>query len=126
VNWQLNRFFDFSSNQIKFLALLSATIILMGLYLLIQAYASPQQDSPPFKVYVGDSEQQFEGIFILDPNTAPADSLELLPGIGKGLADRIVEYRMTHHFDKEIDITNVRGIGAKTFEKLRPYLKVKK
>ena len=122
----MNRYFDFSSSQIKFLALLSATIILMGFYLLIKAYASPQNDSPPFKVYVGDGEQQFEGIFILDPNTAPADSLELLPGIGKIYADRIIEYRKTNRFEKEIDITNVKGIGAKTFERLRPYLKVKK
>ena len=122
----MNKYFDFSSSQIKFLALLSATIILMGFYLLIKAYASPQNDSPPFKVYVGDGEQQFEGIFILDPNTAPADSLELLPGIGKVYADRIIEYRKTNKFEKEIDITNVLGIGAKTFERLRPYLKVKK
>lgn len=126
MNWHLNKYFDFSSNQIKFLALLSASIILMGLYLLIQAYASPRQDSPPFKVYVGDDEQKFEGIFVLDPNTAPADSLELLPGIGKTLADRIVEYRDSIRFEEEIDITNVYGIKAKTYERLRPYLKVKK
>ena len=122
----MNKYFDFSSTQLKFLAFLSATVILMGFYLLVRAYALPQGDSPPFKVYVGDDEQQFEGIFILDPNTSPVDSLELLPGIGKGLADRIVEYRLTNRFEKEIDITNVYGIGAKTFERLRPYLRVKK
>jgi len=122
----MNKYFDFSSAQIKFLALLSATIILMGFYLIIHAYASPQNDSPPFRVYVGDDEQKFEGIFVLDPNTAPVDSLELLPGIGKLMADRIVAYRDSIRFKEEIDITNVRGIGAKTYERLRPYLRVKK
>ncbi len=122
----MNKCFDFSSAQIKFLALLSATIIILGFYLMIRAYASPQSDSPPFKVYIGDDEQKFEGIFTLDPNTAPADSLELLPGIGKIYADRIVEYRKLHPFKKEIDITNVKGIGAKNYERLKPYLKVKK
>jgi len=122
----MNKYFDFSSAQIKFLALLSATIILMGFYLIIHAYAFPQNDSPPFRVYVGDDEQKFEGIFVLDPNTAPVDSLELLPGIGKLMADRIVAYRDSIRFKEEIDITNVRGIGAKTYERLRPYLRVKK
>ena len=98
----------------------------MGGYLLIRSYASPVDDSPPLPVFLSDADRQFTGLFQLDPNTAPADSLELLPGIGRVLADRIVLYRQHHRFEKEVDITEVNGIGPKLFERLRPYLKVQR
>jgi len=53
-------------------------------------------------------------------NTAPADSLEILPGIGPALAIRIVEYRNTYgNFDSIRDIIEVRGIGPATFGELK-------
>ncbi|MBU8934379.1 MAG: helix-hairpin-helix domain-containing protein [candidate division Zixibacteria bacterium] len=120
----MNRFFDFSSTQLKFLAVMTCSVVLLGGWLLVRAVGTPQKDSPPFEVFLGENEQIFTGVFVLDPNTAPADSLELLPGIGPALADRIVKYRQSHRFNHEIDITNVKGIGARTFEKLRPYLRI--
>ena len=39
-------------------------------------------------------------------------------------ADRIVEYRQHNRFEREVDLTEVKGIGPKMFERLRPYLKV--
>jgi len=98
----------------------------MGGYLIIRSYASPADHSPPLPVFLSDADQQFTGLFQLDPNTAPADSLELLPGIGKVLADRIVLYRQHHRFKREIDITDVKGIGPKMYERLQPYLKVRR
>lgn len=98
----------------------------MGIYLFVRSYALPSDESPSFEIFVGDEGRKLTGIFVLDPNTAPADSQELLPGIGRVLADRIVEYRQHHRFEKAIDITEVKGIGPKTFERLRPYLKVNK
>lgn len=122
----MNRFFDFTSKQLKFLALLSATALVMGGYLLIEAYANQPPQSTSFEVIIGEDQQKFTGIFILDPNDAPPDSLELLPGIGKVLADRIVAYRQHNRFEKEIDITEVSGIGPKLYERIKPYLRVKK
>ena len=122
----MNRLFDFSPGQMKFLAVLSATAVVMGTYLLIRTYAYPTDQAPHFEVFVGEDEKLFTGVFVLDPNTAPADSLELLPGIGKVLADRIVEYRQRRRFESEIDIINIKGIGPKLYERLRPYLKVKR
>jgi predicted DNA-binding helix-hairpin-helix protein len=112
----MNRFFDFSPSQLKFLAALSATALVMGGYLFLRSYAYPPDNPPALKVFIG--------IFVLDPNTAPADSLELLPGIGPVLADRIVEYRQQKRFEREVDITEVKGIGPKLYERLRPYLKI--
>ena len=72
------------------------------------------------------TESGYSGVFMLDPNTAPVDSLELLPGIGPVLADRIVAYRQETLFVEPIDITNVTGIGPRLYEKLKPFLKVRR
>ncbi len=122
----MNRFFEFSSRQLKFLAILSGSILIMAGYLFVKSFSVPSSAPPGFKVYIDETERKLAGIFVLDPNTAPADSLELLPGVGKVLADRIIEYRQHHRFEKEVDITEVSGIGAKKFEKLKPYLKINK
>lgn len=48
----------------------------------------------------------------LDLNTAPAEELATLPGIGETLAGRIVAYRDTHGaFACVEDLMNVSGIG---------------
>ncbi len=58
-------------------------------------------------------------------NTATADELATLPGIGPTTAQRIVEYRLQHGFFRTIqDIQNVPGIGPTTFEKIRDYITV--
>jgi competence protein ComEA len=55
-------------------------------------------------------------------NDASATELELLPGIGPTKAARIVEQRRAHPFKKLDELTKVKGIGRKTFGKLRPYI----
>ena len=58
-------------------------------------------------------------------NTASAEQLEALPGIGPKLAERIVEYRQkTGHFKSAEELMNVRGIGEKMFLKLKPLVTV--
>ena len=48
----------------------------------------------------------------LDINTADAETLDLLPGIGETLAGRIVAYRAENGpFAETADIMNVEGIG---------------
>jgi competence protein ComEA len=62
---------------------------------------------------------------VLNLNTATASDLEELPGIGASIAARIVEYRQKNGgFKKLEDLMNVRGIGEKSFLKLKPYITI--
>ncbi|MBD3220525.1 hypothetical protein GF314_04715 [bacterium] len=59
----------------------------------------------------------------LDPNTCPADSLVLLPGIGPTIAGRMVAARARGvHFACARDLQAVRGIGPKLSAQIDPYL----
>ncbi len=58
-------------------------------------------------------------------NAASADQLEALPGIGPQTAARIVEYRQKHGGFKKIEeLMNVKGIGEKSFLKIKPLITV--
>jgi len=58
-------------------------------------------------------------------NTATVDQLETLPGIGRKTAERIIEYRTKAGGFKRIeDLMNVKGIGEKSFLKLKPLVAV--
>jgi len=61
---------------------------------------------------------------LLDVNTAPADSLELLPGIGPALAKRLVADRAARgpYLDAG-DLERVSGIGPRIAARLAPRLR---
>lgn len=66
-----------------------------------------------------------ESTVTVDLNAATAAQLESLPGIGATMAERILEYRLEHgDFSKIEELMNVRGIGEKSFLKLRPLVSV--
>ncbi len=59
-------------------------------------------------------------------NLATADELDRLKGVGAKTATRIIEFRERNGpFQKPEDITLVKGIGRKLFEKNRDSITVK-
>ena len=62
---------------------------------------------------------------LVDLNTATSARLETLPGVGPRTAERILEYRREHgRFARIEDLMEVRGIGERTFLRLRPLVTV--
>lgn len=62
----------------------------------------------------------------LNLNTATADQLMLLPGVGPSKAERVVDWRGKHGpFKRVADLRKVKGFGYKTLKKLEPNLDVK-
>jgi len=56
----------------------------------------------------------------LDLNSASAAELDLLPGIGPALAQRIIEYREKHGGFRTLEeLKKVSGIGPKKFEAIK-------
>ena len=63
---------------------------------------------------------------LLNVNTATVEELQTLPNIGEATAQRIVDYRTQHGNFTSVDaLQNVKGIGVKTLEKLRPFVDAK-
>jgi competence protein ComEA len=59
-------------------------------------------------------------------NRASADELQTLPGVGPVLAQRMVEWRKAHGRYRTVDdLQEVKGIGKKRMEQLRPLVTVK-
>lgn len=62
---------------------------------------------------------------LVDVNSASAVELEALPGIGARTAAAIVEYREKHGpFKKVEELMNVKGIGEKSFLRLKSLVTV--
>jgi competence protein ComEA len=81
-----------------------------------QPVADPAGPAEPIKLEAG---------MTLDINTATAEQLQLLPGIGPSRAAAIVEDRATKGpFRTVEDLARVSGIGPVTVEGVRPYVRI--
>ena len=91
-------------------------VALVALALLVPSLAAQQADHAAPKAAASSP---------LNLNTATAAQLESLPGIGARTAERIIEYRQkSGGFKKIEELMNVRGVGEKSFLKLKPLITV--
>ena len=62
-----------------------------------------------------------DGRALININRADEETLSLLDGLGESLSRRIVEYREENGpFASVEELTNVKGIGKMTLERIRP------
>jgi len=60
---------------------------------------------------------------VVNVNSATADELALLPGVGPAKAQAILEHRKAHGAFKRVeDLGEVKGIGDKALERMRPHV----
>lgn len=63
--------------------------------------------------------------FPININTATVEQLKQIKGIGDVIALRIIEYRnQIGQFQHVEELLDVKGIGEKTLEKIRPYITI--
>jgi competence protein ComEA len=61
---------------------------------------------------------------VVNLNTAPADLLSVLPGVGPAKANAIVTYRTRRPFRTVDELVRIKGIGRKMVRRLRSHLAV--
>jgi competence protein ComEA len=71
------------------------------------------------QVYVPTHVDAETGTERVSVNSANATLLDTLPGVGPATAEHIIEGRP---YNKLEDLLDVKGIGEKTLEKLRPFI----
>lgn len=68
------------------------------------------------------TEQAAKSPGVVNINEASPEQLERLPGIGPSRAQAIVNFRKTHPFKKIEDLQRIKGLGKKTWNRLRPMI----
>ncbi|MDZ7717996.1 MAG: phospholipase D-like domain-containing protein [Balneolaceae bacterium] len=77
------------------------------------------------RVELGSDGEKRDVTFPININIADETTLQALTGIGPAYATRIVKYRFEHGLFSDIEeLTNIRGIGPVTMQKLRPYVTI--
>ncbi|AOM81890.1 ComEA family DNA-binding protein [Salisediminibacterium beveridgei] len=78
----------------------------------------PENEDDLFKDNKGEEKQ-------LNLNTAGAETLMSIPGIGPDLSYKIEDYKKNHGNLNDLnELLNVKGIGEKKLEEIKPYLKI--
>ena len=94
-----------------------AVLVCLVLAAGVQAAAEPQS--------AGTTKAASPQTAPVNLNTATAAQIATLPGVGEKAAQRIIEYREKNGgFKKVEDLMNVKGIGEKSFLKLKPLVTV--
>ena len=82
------------------------------------------EDSPSMQPQPSASQEP-QTLGKININTATLEQLQLLPGIGESLAQRIIDYRNQNgSFSATKDLMKVSGIGEKKFDGIKDYITI--
>lgn len=99
---------------------LPSVLAICGAFLISASSMSAQSPAPHAGVNTAAPAKP-----AINLNAATLDQLETLPGIGRKTAERILEYRTKSGGFKRIEeLMNVKGIGEKSFLKIKPLVAV--
>ncbi|OZG62546.1 competence protein ComEA [Bifidobacterium lemurum] len=84
----------------------------------------PTENQTPSESETSDSNPADDGL--IDLNTADAQELDTLPGVGPAIAQRILDHRASiGRFTSVDQLLDVKGIGMKTLDKMRARVTVR-
>jgi len=95
----------------RLLALLTALILAVGVAAAPQVYAQAKKDAPAKADTKADTKKE-----LLDINSASADELKTLPGVGDAYAKKIVENRP---YAKKDQLVSKKVIPEKTYQGIK-------
>ena len=130
--WSIKKYSTVCSFGAKLL-LLAGTMGFLFLTGLLQGPSQPTQSRASLVGQAGTSKERVSepqprplaDVGRVDINHGSVEELQRLPGIGPVLAERVVRYRREHgKFATIRDMQQVKGIGAKRFAQLEPYIHI--
>jgi comEA protein len=127
---RLRGYVSFTRSEQKIFLFLALIFLAGAAIKLYRAYVAPPRDvrfdySESDSVFAASSTASTAQSSIkqqpININTAGAEELDALPGVGPAMAQQIVDYRHTHGPFKSLqDLRNIKGMGPKKLEKLQP------
>jgi comEA protein len=106
--------------SMRYLSLFVAASLAIAVLTGAARAADQDKPSPPAKTSTASASGAPVNL-----NSATVAQLEKLPGIGNATAQRIVDYRQKNgNFKKVEELMNVKGIGEKSFLKIKPLITV--
>jgi comEA protein len=96
-----------------------ATVLLFGVIYTALIFNSSVTPMPDPRVDIEDD------IYYINLNTATADDLQQIPGIGPKTADNIIQYRNENGpYSEYAELLNVKGISTKVLAVIMDYVRI--